>query len=163
IAQVAPSAATVLIGGESGTGKELVAKAIHLNGPRARGTFVAVNCAAIPDNLLESELFGHEKGALTGARVRKIGRFERASRGALCLDEIGDMPLPLQSTILGAGQGREMGRVGGSDPIQVDVRLIAATNRDLKAMIAEGRFREDLYYRLAVVSIKLPRLSDRGD
>jgi two-component system response regulator HydG len=163
IAQVAPSTATVLIMGESGTGKELVARAIHLNGPRASGGFVAVNCAAIPDNLLESELFGHEKGAFTGAVARKIGRFERANGGTLFLDEIGDMSLPLQSKILRVVQEREIERVGGTDSITVDVRLIAATNRDLKAMIAEGRFREDLYYRLAVVTIKLPKLADRGD
>jgi DNA-binding NtrC family response regulator len=163
IAQVAPSTATVLVMGESGTGKELVARAIHLNGPRASGPFVAVNCAAIPDNLLESELFGHEKGAFTGAVGRKIGRFERANGGTLFLDEIGDMSLPLQSKILRAVQEREIERVGGGDPIAVDGRVIAATNRDLKAMIAEGRFREDLYYRLAVVTIRLPRLADRGD
>ncbi|HSA57413.1 MAG TPA: sigma-54 dependent transcriptional regulator [Gemmatimonadaceae bacterium] len=163
IAQVAPSAATVLITGESGTGKELVARAVHYHGPRARGPFVAVNCAAIPDNLLESELFGHEKGAFTGAVARKVGRFERANNGTLFLDEIGDMSLPLQSKILRVVQEREFERVGGLEPISVDVRLIAATNRDLKAMIAEGRFREDLYYRLAVVTIKLPRLADRGD
>jgi two-component system response regulator HydG len=163
IAQVAPSTATVLITGESGTGKELVARAVHCHGPRARGPFVAVNCAAIPDNLLESELFGHEKGAFTGAVARKVGRFERAHNGTLFLDEIGDMSLPLQSKILRVVQEREFERVGGLEPISVDVRLIAATNRDLKAMIAEGQFREDLYYRLAVVTIKLPRLADRGD
>lgn len=163
IAQVAPSGATVLIEGESGTGKELVARAIHLQGPRAARPFVAINCAAIPENLLESELFGHEKGAFTGAIARKIGRFERAVGGTLFLDEIGDMSLVLQSKILRAVQEREIERVGGTDPIPVDVRLIAATHRDLKSLIAGGGFREDLYFRLAVVSIHLPRLADRGE
>jgi DNA-binding NtrC family response regulator len=163
IAHVAPSTATVLIQGDSGTGKELVARAIHAHGARNAKPFVAVNCAAIPENLLESELFGHEKGAFTGAVARKIGRFERASGGTLFLDEIGDMSLVLQSKILRAIQEREVERVGGGDPIPVDVRLIAATNRDLKQMIAEGKFREDLYYRLAVVPIRLPQLVARGD
>ena len=163
IAHVAPSAATVLIQGESGTGKELVARAIHAHGPRSARPFVAVNCAAIPENLLESELFGHEKGAFTGAVARKIGRFERASCGTLFLDEIGDMSLVLQSKILRAIQEREVERVGGGEAIPVDVRLIAATNQDLKQMIAEGKFREDLYYRLAVVTIQLPQLGARGD
>jgi len=163
IAHVAPSTATVLVQGESGTGKELVARAIHAHSPRGARPFVAVNCAAIPENLLESELFGHEKGAFTGAVARKIGRFERASCGTLFLDEIGDMSLVLQSKILRAIQEREVERVGGTEAIPVDVRLVAATNRDLKQMIAEGKFREDLYYRLAVVTLQLPRLADRGD
>jgi DNA-binding NtrC family response regulator len=163
IAQVAPSPASVLILGDSGTGKELVAQAIHQQGPRASQPFVAVNCAAIPENLLESELFGHEKGSFTGAIARKIGRFERANGGTLFLDEIGDMSLALQGKILRALQEREVERVGGADPIPVDVRMIAATNRDLKRLIGEGRFREDLFYRLAVVTISLPRLADRGD
>jgi DNA-binding NtrC family response regulator len=164
ISQVAPSTATVLIEGESGTGKELVARAVHLQGARASRPFVAINCAAIPENLLESELFGHEKGAFSGAIARKIGRFERAIGGTLFLDEIGDMSLVLQTKILRAVQEREIERVGGTEPIPVDVRLIAATHRDLRTLIADGRFREDLYYRLAVVTIRLPRLTERdGD
>jgi len=163
IARVAPSTATVLVQGESGTGKEVVARAVHINGPVSSGPFVAVNCAAIPENLLESELFGHEKGAFTGAVMRKIGRFEQAGGGTLFLDEIADMSLALQAKILRAVQEREIERVGGTDTIPVDVRLIAATNRDLKEAIKQGRFREDLYYRLAVVLIRLPRLGERGD
>ena len=163
IARVAPSTATVLVQGESGTGKEVVARAVHVNGPVSSGAFVAVNCAAIPENLLESELFGHEKGAFTGAVMRKVGRFEQAGGGTLFLDEIADMSLALQAKILRAVQEREIERVGGTDTIPVDVRLIAATNRDLKEAIKQGRFREDLYYRLAVVQIRLPRLGERGD
>lgn len=162
VGRVAPSAATVLLLGESGTGKELVARAIHRNSLRAGGSFVAVNCAAIPENLLESELFGHEKGAFTGAIARKVGRFERADGGTLFLDELGDMSLALQSKILRAIQEREIERVGGEARIPVDVRLVAATHRDLRAAIAEGSFREDLYFRLAVVTLHLPRLVERG-
>ena len=163
IARVAGSTATVLIQGESGTGKEVVARAIHLNGSVASGPFVAVNCAAIPENLLESELFGHEKGSFTGAVARRVGRFEQASGGTLFLDEIADMGLALQAKILRAVQEREIERVGGTAPIPVNVRLIAATNRDLREAVAQGRLREDLYYRLAVVIIQLPRLTERGD
>lgn len=163
IAQVTPSTATVLLQGESGTGKELVARAVHDHGPRASHPFVAVNCAAIPENLLESELFGHEKGSFTGAVARRIGRVEQAIGGTLFLDEIVDMSLPLQAKILRALQEREIERIGGTDVIPVDVRVIAASNRDLRGAIAAGRFREDLYYRLAVVTIRLPQLRERGD
>lgn len=163
IARVAASTATVLILGESGTGKEVVARAIQLNGPRANRPFIAVNCAAIPDNLLESELFGHEKGAFTGAVMTRVGRFEQASGGTLFLDEIADMSLPLQAKILRAIQEREVERIGGRQVISVDVRLMAATNHDLHAAVEAGRFREDLYYRLAVMTLRLPRLSERGE
>jgi DNA-binding NtrC family response regulator len=162
VARVAPSAATVLITGESGTGKEEVARAIHAASGRARGPFVAVNCAAIPEDLLESELFGHERGAFTGAVARKLGRFERASGGTLFLDEIGDMSLVLQAKILRSLQEREIERLGGEERIAVDVRIVAATHRDLAVRISEGEFREDLYYRLAVVRLHLPPLRERG-
>ncbi|HEY0673700.1 MAG TPA: sigma-54 dependent transcriptional regulator [Longimicrobiales bacterium] len=163
VARVARSHATVLIRGESGTGKELIARTLHERSLRARGAFVAVNCAAIPEALLESELFGHEKGAFTGAVARRIGRFERATGGTVFLDEIGDMSLPLQAKILRVLQEREIERVGGSAPIPVDVRLIAATHRDLEQDVKSGRFREDLYYRIAVVTVHLPPLRERGD
>ena len=163
LARVAATTVTVLLQGESGTGKEIVARTIHLSGARAAKPFVAVNCAAIPENLLESELFGHEKGAFTGAVTRKIGRFQQATGGTLFLDEVGDLSLTLQAKILRAVQEREIERLGGGEPIPVDVRLIAATNHDLRAAMDSGRFREDLYYRLAVMVIELPRLVDRGD
>jgi two-component system NtrC family response regulator len=164
VRQVADSKATVLIEGESGTGKELVARAIHLNSQRAGFPFIVVNCSAIPRELLESELFGHEKGAFTGAAKRKIGSFELAHRGTLFLDEIGEMPKELQVKILRAIEGYRFMRVGGAEEIDVDVRLITATNRDLKAAVEAGAFREDLFYRLNVVSVKLPALRERkGD
>jgi DNA-binding NtrC family response regulator len=163
IEQVAGSRSTVMIYGKSGTGKELVAKAVHYNSPRSAKAFVAVNCAAIPSELLESELFGHEKGSFTGAIATKVGKFEHATGGTLFLDEIGHMRIDLQAKILRALQEREVERVGGTRTIKIDVRVIAATNRDLKKAIEEGTFREDLYYRLNVVPITLPDLKDRQE
>jgi two-component system NtrC family response regulator len=164
VRQVADSKATVLIEGESGTGKELIAWAIHSNSQRIGFPFIVVNCSAIPKGLLESELFGHEKGSFTGAEKRKIGSFEMAHRGTLLLDEIGEMPKELQVKILRAIEGHHFMRVGGTEEIDVDVRLIAASNRDLKAAIEAGEFREDLFYRLNVITIKLPPLRERkGD
>lgn len=161
VRQVAASRATVLIEGESGTGKELIAKAIHRLSPRKNGAFVPVHCAALSSTLLESELFGHEKGAFTGAAERRKGRFELADGGSLFLDEIGEIDASVQVKILRALEERCFERVGGQDPIDVDTRLIAATNRDLKKMVADGTFREDLYYRLYVVVIHLPALRGR--
>jgi nitrogen regulation protein NR(I) len=163
IGRVAAQEVPVLITGESGTGKELVARAIYQHGPRAKAPFLALNCAAIPETLLESELFGHEKGAFTGADRKRIGKFEQVSGGTLFLDEIGDMPLALQAKILRVLQEQQFERVGGNETIRTDVRLIAATNRDLKAWSAEGKFRADLYYRLGVFTIHLPPLRERGD
>ncbi|MCO4770312.1 MAG: sigma-54-dependent Fis family transcriptional regulator [Deltaproteobacteria bacterium] len=161
IRRAAPTQARVLITGESGVGKELVARAIHDLSRRAAGPFNKLNCAAIPENLVESELFGHERGAFTGAERRRLGRFERADGGTLFLDEIGEMPLSLQARLLRVLQEGELERVGGSTVIPVDVRVIAATNRDLSEEIAAGRFREDLYYRLAVLPIAVPPLRSR--
>jgi DNA-binding NtrC family response regulator len=162
VARVARSGATVLLTGESGTGKEVAARIIHSASDRSHGPFVAVNCAAIPEHLLESELFGHEKGAFTGAVARRIGRFERAARGTLFLDEIGDMSLVLQAKVLRALEERTIERLGGETSQAIDVRVIAATNCDLAVAIREGRFREDLYYRLAVVELYLPPLRERA-
>lgn len=163
IQMVADSKATVLIQGSSGTGKELVAKAIHFNSPRRKNSFVKTNCAAIPDGLVESELFGHEKGAFTGAIKRTKGRFEMADGGTLLLDEISEMNLNLQAKLLRVLQEKEFEKVGGSETMEVDVRVIATTNRDLKEMVENGDFREDLYYRLNVVPIKLPELMERKE
>jgi DNA-binding NtrC family response regulator len=163
IGRVAGQNVPVLITGESGTGKELVARAIYQHGPRAKSPFLALNCAAIPENLLESELFGHEKGAFTGADRRRIGKFEQCHGGTLFLDEIGDMPLPLQAKILRLIHEQSFERVGGNETVQTDVRLIAATHRDLKAWSTEERFRPDLYHRLSVFTINLPPLRERDD
>ena len=163
IGRVADQTFPVLITGESGTGKELVARAIYQHGPRARAPFLALNCAAIPENLLESELFGHEKGAFTGADRRRIGKFEQCHGGTIFLDEIGDMPLALQAKILRLLQEQAFERVGGNETIRTDVRLIAATHRDLKGWSTEGKFRPDLFYRLGVFTIHLPPLRERGD
>lgn len=163
IRQVAPSRATVLVSGESGTGKELAAHAIHQLSPRHRGPFVAVHCAALSPQLLESELFGHEKGSFTGATERRVGRFEQAAGGTLFLDEIGEIDAATQVKILRVLGERIFERVGGNKPIPADVRLVAATNRDLAAMVSEGKFREDLYFRLNVVQLHLPPLRERTE
>jgi DNA-binding NtrC family response regulator len=163
IGRVAAQDVTVLITGESGTGKELVARAIYEHSARASGPFLALNCAAIPENLLESELFGHERGAFTGADRRRIGKFEQCNGGTVLLDEIGDMPLALQAKILRLLQDQTFERLGGNETIRTDVRLIAATHRDLKIRAAEDKFRPDLYYRLGVFTIHLPPLRDRAD
>jgi DNA-binding NtrC family response regulator len=163
IEKVAPTDVTVLIRGESGTGKELVARAIHARSPRAKRSFVAVNCASFSRELVESELFGHEKGAFTGAVARREGKFEAADGGTLFLDEIGDMSLETQAKLLRAIQEKRFERVGGNQPLAVDVRIIAATNQDLEAMAASGRFREDLYYRIKVVEVRIPPLRERPE
>ncbi|SOE01450.1 sigma-54-dependent transcriptional regulator [Caenispirillum bisanense] len=159
--QVAPSEASILITGESGTGKELMARFVHAKSRRAKARFVAVNCAAIPDNLLESELFGHEKGAFTGAVARRIGRFEEATGGTLLLDEISEMDVRLQAKLLRAIQEKEIDRVGSNTPVKVNVRLIATSNRNLQDAVRQGHFREDLYFRLNVVNLALPPLRER--
>ena len=161
ILKVARSASPVLIRGESGTGKELIARSIHNQSPRVAEMFQAVNCAAINENLLESELFGHEKGSFTGAHAEKKGLFEVADRGTLFLDEIGELDIGMQAKLLRALQEREIRRVGGTRAIKIDVRVVAATNRDLRAMVADGRFRDDLYYRINVLSIDVPPLRER--
>jgi two-component system NtrC family response regulator len=161
--RVAASSATVLLRGESGTGKELIAKAIHYHSPRANAPLIKVNCAALPETLLESELFGHEKGAFTGATARRIGRFEAADRGTLFLDEIGELTPGMQVKLLRVLQEREFERVGGNQTIKVDVRVITATNRDIEKALQEGLFREDLYYRLNVVSLAIPPLRERKE
>ena len=162
IGRVAPTDATVLVRGDSGTGKELVARAIYQHSLRSAKPFLIINCVAIPETLLESELFGYEKGAFTGAVNRRVGKFEQAHGGTVFLDEIGDMPFSIQAKILRLLQERSIERLGGREPIPVDVRIIAATNRDLEAALAQGRFREDLYYRLKVVTLWLPPLKERA-
>jgi len=162
IEKVAPTNATVLLLGESGTGKELLARAVHMLSPRAEKPFVAINCAAIPETLLESELFGHEKGAFTGAVKQTPGKFEQAGGGTIFLDEIGDMPLPLQAKLLRFLQDRVVERIGGRDRITVDVRIVCATNKDPAALIQAGEFREDLYYRISEVTVRIPPLRDRA-
>jgi Nif-specific regulatory protein len=163
VGRVASSNATVLLRGESGTGKELIARAIHYHSPRASQPLIKVNCAALPETLLESELFGHEKGAFTGAAGKRIGRFEAADKGTLFLDEIGEIPPSVQVKLLRVLQEKEFERIGGNETIRVDVRLVAATNRDLEKAMKDGSFREDLYYRLNVVTVAIPPLRDRKE
>ena len=163
IRRAAPSSATVLIQGANGTGKDLVAHALHNLSPRAQGPFLAVNCGAISPSLIESELFGYEKGAFTGAYARKAGAFEAADHGTIFLDEIGELPLAMQVKLLRVLENRAFPRVGGTEAVSVDIRVIAATNRDLRTLVAQGAFREDLFYRLNVVDIQLPALKDRRD
>ena len=161
VRQVAPTESPVLLTGETGVGKDVIANAIHMGSPRRDVPFITVNCGAIPDSLIDSELFGHEKGAFTGALSRKRGRFERANGGTILLDEIGEMPLDAQVRLLRVIQHREVERVGGTDRIPVDIRIIAATNQDLQGMVEAGSFREDLWFRLAVFPIHVPPLRDR--
>ena len=163
VRKVTPTNVTVLIYGESGTGKELIARAIHYNSPRKNGPFIAINCAAIPETLIESELFGYEPGAFTGANTRKIGLIESANRGTLFLDEIAELPLLMQSKLLRVLQDKEIRRIGGKDTMKVDVRIIAATNKNLSEQIEKNKFREDLYYRLKVVTVDLPPLRERKE
>lgn len=163
VRKVTPTSATVLISGESGTGKELIAKAIHYNSPRKDKPFIAINCAAIPETLIESELFGYEPGAFTGANTRKIGLLESAQGGTIFLDEIAELPLTLQSKLLRVLQDKEVRRIGGKDTTKVDVRIIAATNKNLAEEVQKGRFREDLYYRLKVVTVEIPPLRERKE
>ncbi|AEH45663.1 two component, sigma54 specific, transcriptional regulator, Fis family [Thermodesulfatator indicus DSM 15286] len=161
--EVAKSKATVLITGESGTGKEVLARFIHENSDRARGPFIAINCAALPEHLLESELFGYEKGAFSGAFTRKLGKFELANGGTILLDEITEMPLSLQAKLLRVLQEGEVDRLGGAYPVKIDVRVIATTNRDVQALVSQGKFREDLYFRLNVIPVEIPPLRERPE
>ena len=163
VARVAPTQATVLVTGESGTGKELLVNLIHYNSPRAEKPFIKVNCSALPESLLESELFGHERGAFTNATTRRLGRFELADRGTLFLDEIGEMPAAVQVKLLRVLQEREFERVGGNESVKTDIRILAATNQSLQDLVAKGKFREDLYYRLVVVTLEIPPLRDRRE
>jgi transcriptional regulator with PAS, ATPase and Fis domain len=163
VERAAPTDSSVLLLGESGVGKEVIARALHRRSNRADGPFIAVNCAAIPDSLFEAELFGHEAGAFTGATTRRVGLFEAASRGTLLLDEIGELPLPAQAGLLRAVEERTITRVGGTGRIPVDVRIVAATHRDLEARIETGEFRSDLYYRLSVLVTRIPTLRERPD
>jgi two-component system response regulator HydG len=160
--RIAPTDATILIQGDTGTGKELVAQAIHQNSPRKKGRFVPLNCAALSENILESELFGHVRGAFTDASSDRVGKFEYADGGTLFLDEVGDMPMPTQIKLLRVLESGEITHVGSNEPIRVDVRLLSATNRSLEDSVASGAFRQDLYHRLKVVTITLPRLSERS-
>ncbi len=163
IDKIATTDISVLITGESGTGKELVAREIHLQSQRKNGPYTAINCGAIPENLMESELFGHEKGAFTGAHIQRKGKLELANRGTVFLDEIGDLPLPLQVKLLRVLQDHTLERIGGRETIELDLRFLAATNKDLEKLVSNGEFREDLFYRLAVVTIEVPSLSARGE